>query len=191
MKQMQQAVNAARYQRKLKHIRKVKAAIRYQEAAQRQRHIAGKKKKEIRDYARSIQLAENVKYSAAKEAAKGSKQDWRLGQLRPNRAIGSGAERYGVFPQEWNRLMELPEEWRDGRLFKENKGKTKKVPEYLLSEHLLMPHWPIVEGDRVVVIRGVHRNKIGTVERVDARRNTITISGITVGHGSFTHIKHS
>ena len=79
-----------------------------------------------------------------------------LGPLRPNRAVGQLEDLLGVQGVIHTEMRQLPEHWYNNT---ESKRLREKVPEYVTRHQ-----WPIVEGDRVVIVRGAHVNTIGTVQ---------------------------
>jgi large subunit ribosomal protein L24 len=98
------------------------------------------------------------KYNHAliKDARLARQEDWARGALAPRRDVGDKAETYGsvdIFHMN----------------FAERQEKNK-------------PKWnPIAEGDRVVVIKGRDKGKIGTVENLDNDRGSLNIKGINMG----------
>jgi large subunit ribosomal protein L24 len=95
-------------------------------------------------------------HSLIKDARLARQEDWARGALAPRRDVGDMADKYGsvgIFN------MGLAE--------RQEKNKLK---------------WnSIVEGDRVVVIKGRERGKIGLVENLDTTRAAVKVKGINVG----------
>jgi len=84
------------------------------------------------------------------------KEDHRLGPLAPRRAVGKEEiELFGAFEQ--HRIVSPP-------LPRENRIK----------------HWNIVEKDRVVVLKGPDRHKIGVVKSLDKASNSLIVEGMNM-----------
>lgn len=166
-------MNAARHARKLKHIEKVKAAIRFQQATRKRQEAAKERKGDTKTYRQQGDIYRKALNELNRNAANNAKQDWNLGQLRPNRAIGPDANTYGVLPLDaYGYGVRLPKHWFGSESKVESRLK-KHIP-----ENVRLDRWPIVEGDRVVVIRGVHVNKIGTVKDLEKERYVLSVEGI-------------
>ncbi|KAF2184419.1 hypothetical protein K469DRAFT_502648, partial [Zopfia rhizophila CBS 207.26] len=90
-------------------------------------------------------------------ARKNRLEDWNLGPLRPNRAIGRDAEKYGALEAGQMRLIDVP-------------------------EHMRRKEWPIVEGDRVVIIKGRNRGKIGVVKKLSKTREEVQIKDLNMAY---------
>lgn len=89
------------------------------------------------------------------DARKNRRVDWELGALAPRRDIGDKAASYGTL-----------------NIYDAN------LPE--LSEEEQMKFIPISEGDRVVVLKGRDRGKIGEVTDVLHDRNGVRVTGVNV-----------
>lgn len=84
------------------------------------------------------------------------KEDHRLGPLKPRRAVGKQElESFGSF----DRMRLVP----------------PKVPE----KHRIR-FWNIVQKDRVVILTGRDRHKIGTVKRIDKENNSLIVEGLNM-----------
>ncbi|KAH7094778.1 hypothetical protein FB567DRAFT_459422 [Paraphoma chrysanthemicola] len=170
--------NAARQAKKLKEIRKVKGAIVWHE---RER----KKKQEIFQERWDSKQAviqrikwenENVK-GVRKTALANAKEDWQLGPLRPNRAIGDNAKKYGALTATQVQKPDIPIQTQRNR----NEARLKRGldPEYpLVVED--QKYFHIVPEDRVVVTEGPEKGKIGVVQDVVERTHEVIIKGINM-----------
>lgn len=91
-----------------------------------------------------------------KDARAARKEDWARGALAPRRDVGDLAEKYGsvdIFHMNFAEKQEAKKlEWHH-----------------------------IVEGDRVVVIRGRDKGKIAEVEDLDKSRDAVKVKGLNVG----------
>jgi large subunit ribosomal protein L24 len=166
-------MNAAKYAQRLKAIRKVKAAIRYQLQARKRLEPIRKERKETKAYiVGNLQRIKDVIKGDAKAARKRAREDFELGPLRPNRAVGEAAATYGTMGRADMSMPPIPKHW-FGAGEKLQKRMKTRIPEHVLSDQ-----WPIVEGDRVVVIRGRELDKIGTVKTVDKENSSLVITDI-------------
>lgn len=90
-----------------------------------------------------------------REAQRARKEDWALGPLAPRRDVGEKKATYGAMDVFTYQLPELDPEAR--------------------------PKWMHISvGDRVVVIRGRERGKIGTVDDVTQERASVRVKGVNV-----------
>ncbi|KAM0715564.1 hypothetical protein Q7P37_009062 [Cladosporium fusiforme] len=95
-------------------------------------------------------------HSLIKEAREARKEDWARGALAPRRDVGELSETYGSIS-----------------LFNMNFAKVQEKNKL---------DWPgIVDGDRVVVIRGRDKGKIGKVDTVDEERGAVKVAGVNMG----------
>ncbi|TKA62263.1 hypothetical protein B0A49_10408 [Cryomyces minteri] len=86
-----------------------------------------------------------------KEARRNRREDWDLGPLAPRRDVGENKQYYGTVNQNTLRGVEIPK---------------KKRTEL----------WTIVEGDRVVLLTGRDKGKIGEVESVNKETEEVEIA---------------
>ncbi|RDL38054.1 Uncharacterized protein BP5553_05487 [Venustampulla echinocandica] len=98
-----------------------------------------------------------------KQAAINRKEDWELGALAPKRDVGEWKEKYGTVN---------PHTLRGPMLFGEERYKKLEIfgGKYL----------NITAGDRVVLLEGRDKGKIGTIKEIDARRAECTIEGLNL-----------
>lgn len=163
-------LRTARQLQKLKEIRKVKAAIRWHERERRRRqkvkHEAWESKQTVLNLLKFEK--ENVA-NVRKRALFHARQDWRLGPLRPNRAVGYGADKYGALTPEGIRRPNIPVRVQKNRNeVRERKGLEPEYPivARAFDSDVDRKFFPIVPDDRVVVIRGREKDKIGVVADV-------------------------
>lgn len=88
-----------------------------------------------------------------KDARIARREDWQLGQLAPRRDVGAQRDTYGTTDTRLLRGPELPK-----------------------SEQTRF--WPIVAGDRVVIVEGRDKGNIGRVRSTDQVRNELTVEGL-------------
>lgn len=94
----------------------------------------------------------------AQASRKETKEDRMLGPLAPRRALTmEEVEGYGAVAQE--------------RIATEYVPKDKRIR-----------YWNIVINDRVVVLKGQDRHKIGVVKAVDKKRNEVVVGGMNKVH---------
>jgi large subunit ribosomal protein L24 len=98
------------------------------------------------------------------EAARTARrEDFFLGPLAPRRDVGDGKETYGTVTQSQLRLSEIPKSKRDEAL--------KSVGGKFLN---------IVKGDRVVLLEGRDKGKIGKITDVDRSRASCKVEGLNM-----------
>jgi large subunit ribosomal protein L24 len=166
-------VNPARHARHLKQVKKVQDAIRYRDKTLEKLQPIKKKKFETKQYfIQQNRVRAEVTHANIRTARNNAREDWDLGPLRPNRAVGEEAETRGIYNREGLRDVPLPKHWLDSGDEVQRKVKTR------LPENVLRNQWPIVEGDRVVIIRGLHKNKIGVVKELHKNENMVTVDGL-------------
>lgn len=170
--------NAARQAKKAKEIRHVKGAIVWHE----KKRLARKEKMHEQWEEKQAKLQRQrwhheqitqVRQTALRNAA----EDWKLGPLRPNRAVNVAEGKYAVVAPTQVQKPEIPTKvWR-----KENEAREKKgiVPAYPLVVDD-KKYFPIVKGDRVVVTRGRDKGKIGTVLSAVPRTHEFIVQGINL-----------
>ncbi|KAF7940769.1 uncharacterized protein EAE97_006955 [Botrytis byssoidea] len=92
------------------------------------------------------------------------REDWELNELAPKRDVGSQAETYGAIQAHFT---EVPV------------ARRKEILE-ILDLWGGKKHLNITAGDRVVVISGRDKGKIGKVEKVDMQRAEVTCDGLNM-----------
>lgn len=176
MSQLTSATKPARTARqlaKIREIRKVKAAIKWHERARTKRQAIGEARAENKKafQERQAHYKANVT-DRIKEARRNLREDYKLGPLRPNRAVGHDAKRYGALDMNGLRRPEIPVKVQESR----NKAREAKglEPEYPLVVDG-SKYFHIAVGDRVVVIKGKEQGKIGVVSDILAPSHDVTI----------------
>jgi large subunit ribosomal protein L24 len=128
------------------HIRRAKINLARKEA-KKQQIEAQEARQNREEYGRRIEGMMKVLREEAKQIYK---EDWYLGPLAPRRDVGERAATYGSVDANAYRLPE------------------RQAEDY--------KQWfPIAEGDRVVVIKGHEKGKIGVIDEVDAVREAVVI----------------
>ncbi|KAH6674492.1 hypothetical protein B0J14DRAFT_617202 [Halenospora varia] len=89
------------------------------------------------------------------------REDYELGPLAPKRDVGEWTDKYGTINSQRTR----------GDLMEKEKVKKELEP---FGGHFLN----IVEGDRVVLLEGRDKGKIGKIRSVDKRRAECTVEGL-------------
>lgn len=168
--------NAARQAKKLKEIRKVKNAIQWHERERKKRQQLKQEQWESKQAViqRIMWENENI-HQVKKKALANIKEDWRLGPLRPNRAIGADAETYGALKSSQVQKPEIPvQAQRNRNEVRKRKGLELEYPLVVDDKK----YFPIVKGDRVVVLRGTDAGKVGVVSDVVERTHEIIVKDI-------------
>ncbi|KAF2490956.1 hypothetical protein BU16DRAFT_530537 [Lophium mytilinum] len=135
-----------------------RAATLHQQEA---RKIAAKKRTEF--VAERLQLRSQKKQQRAlqveqlKFARDAHRQDWRLGPLAPNRNYGTDGDTFGGVDR--NAVSPLP-----------------------LPESLQIKDWNIVEGDRVVLLRGLDKGEIGIVKQLLRDTNHLIVNQLNMAY---------
>lgn len=170
--------NAARQAKKAKEIRHVKGAIAWHEKKRLERkqkmHEQFEEKEARMQRARwHHEQITQVKRKALRNAA----EDWKLGSLRPNRAVNVADGKYAAVTPGQIQRPEFPTKiWH-----KQNEAREKRgiVPAYPLVVDD-KKYFPIVKGDRVVVAKGRDKGKIGIVQDVIPRTHELIVRGVNV-----------
>ena len=166
-------MRTAKALQKIKHIKHVKRAIKFHEASKTRRAAVFKERVEIREARVAAQNYEK-KWTRGdvKRARHNHKEDWLLGPLRPNRAVGELAETYGVMTVE---QLQFPRvavaAQREKNKLREKAGLELEWPIVVEDRKL----FPIAENDRVVVIRGKAMNTIGIVKDINKDTHRVTL----------------
>ncbi|KAF2200478.1 hypothetical protein GQ43DRAFT_463955 [Delitschia confertaspora ATCC 74209] len=137
-------------------IRRTQRTVRRAERAAN-RDTINKQKQEKRQFLRAQQQQQSATLQDIKNARKARIEDWNLGPLAPNRAIGRDAAKYGALDRIQSNPLEVPSFMR------------RKV-------------WPIVEGDRVVITKGLDAGKIGTVKILFKEREAVAIEDLRMAY---------
>jgi large subunit ribosomal protein L24 len=95
----------------------------------------------------------------ARDALKAMKEDWQLGPLAPRRDVGENAGKLGTVPMGEHELHNITETQR-------------KQVEERMGDNVFRVH------DRVVVLSGRDRGKIGQILSVDEEKMSASIEGI-------------
>jgi hypothetical protein len=161
---------------KIKHIKHMKNAIRHHEATRAKKEPIFKERFNGKQ-ARLQEEQYHAKFTRGdvKKAKRNYKEDWALGPLRPNRAVGENAELYGAMEKDQLRWPDVP-------------IPTQRMRNKLREKAGLNPEWPIViddrkvypfvKGDRVVVIRGKEMNKIGIIENINEEAHMVELKDV-------------
>ncbi|KAH9876157.1 hypothetical protein J1614_004036 [Plenodomus biglobosus] len=170
--------NAARQAKKLSEIRKVKNAILWHEKARKKRqtlrHAQWESKQAV---IRRIKWENTSIHEVRKKALAQVKEDWRLGPLRPNRAMVEGRDKYGALNSDQVQKPEIPlTSVKNRNEFRERKGLSPEYP--LIVDDKKYFH--IVKGDRVAILKGKDKGKIGTVDEVIDRTHQVTVKGLNM-----------
>lgn len=131
------------------------------------RRLAKRKEKNARDWAKSNRehalFARKDETTQIKLAKLVRRENWELGPLAPKRDVGSAKDTYGTIGSQRSRGQELAYNNRIEML--------KSVGGRYLT---------IVKGDRVVLLEGRDKGKIGTVAQTDAARGEVTVDGLNM-----------
>ncbi|KAF2127120.1 hypothetical protein P153DRAFT_320582 [Dothidotthia symphoricarpi CBS 119687] len=165
--------NATRQAKKLKEIRKVKGAILWHEKARKERQKIQQERWESKQSARQHVVWNNEYVKGTKkEALANAYEDWRLGPLRPNRATGRDADKYGALTGGHMQKPDIPVRVQKNR-------NESRIRQGLDSNYPLVvddkKYFPIVRDDRVLMMTGRDKGKIGQVAEVIGRTHEAII----------------
>ncbi|KAF2809694.1 uncharacterized protein BDZ99DRAFT_444161 [Mytilinidion resinicola] len=141
----------------MQRILKRAATLHQQEA----RKIAANKRTEF--VAERLQMRRQTKQQRAlqveqlKFARNAQRQDWRLGSLAPNRNYGKDGETFGGVDRD-------------------------AVTPFPLPEAMQIKDWNIVEGDRVVLLRGLDKGQIGIVKQLLRETNHLIVNQLNMAY---------
>ncbi|KAF2635931.1 hypothetical protein P280DRAFT_473559 [Massarina eburnea CBS 473.64] len=169
-------LRTARALAKQKDIHHVKSAIRWHERQRKARQAVAAdafQSKQARLQRIAWQVS-NVK-KPIRRALGQAREDWRLGPLRPNRAVGSNSNVYGALTQEEMRRPAVPARVQQNRNeYLAKKGREAEYPLVVDDQK----YFPIVRDDRVVVIRGREQGKVGVVQDVIEASHEVVVKDI-------------
>lgn len=171
--------NAAREAKRIKEIRKVKSAIVWHERARKKRQEIGHDRYEAKQtrIQQNKWAHENIK-QVRRQALKNVKEDWNLGSLRPNRAVGADADVYGALGKNYladkPRIPEQMVKYNNETAAK--RGLELRYP--LIVDDKKYFH--IAKEDRVVVIEGREKGKVGFVEEILPRTHEVIVKGVNL-----------
>lgn len=138
------------------------------------RRLAKRKDKAQREWAKSnreqVNFARKDEIAQIKNAKQARREDYELGPLAPRRDVGDAKETYGTILGQ--RIRGQPLDHR----------RIDKVLEPVGGRYL-----NIVTGDRVVLIEGRDKGKIGKVASTDAKKGELTVTGLNMVSSSFIH----
>ncbi|KAF2833970.1 hypothetical protein CC86DRAFT_339661 [Ophiobolus disseminans] len=168
--------NVARQARRNKDIRKVEGAIIWHARERKKRQKVAQErwdsKQALLQHAKwKKDNIDNVK----RKALQNVREDWQLGPLRPNRAIGEGADKYGALTGRQLQKPEIPVHMhRDRNEARRKWGLELEYPLIVDSKK----YFHIEKDDRVVVVNGREKGKIGLVQDIVARTHEIIVTGV-------------
>lgn len=182
--------NAARQAKKIKEIQKVKHAIQWHERERKKRQELKQAQWESKQAVLQRIMWENEHIKGArKKALATAKEDWKLGPLRPNRAIGPNAAKYGALSPNQIQKPEIPLKTRQNRNeVREKKGLPLEYPLVVDGKK----YFPIVKEDRVVILKGKDAGKVGVVKNIVERTHEIIVDGLNmvcIAHELHTTLK--
>jgi large subunit ribosomal protein L24 len=170
--------NAARQAKKLKEIRHVKHAIQWHEKERKKRQALKQEQWESKQAVIQRIMWENEHiHGVRKKALANAKEDWKLGPLRPNRAIGPGADKYGALTANQMQKPDIPVRTQKNR--NDLRARKKMELEYPLVVDD-KKYFPIVKNDRVLILQGKDQGKIGVVQEIIDRTHEVIIKGLNM-----------
>jgi large subunit ribosomal protein L24 len=170
--------NAARQAKRLKEIRKVKHAIQWHEKERKKRQELKQEQWDSKQAVIQRIMWENEHiHQVRKRALKNAEEDWKLGPLRPNRAVGPNAAKYGALTGNQIQKPDIPTRTQKNRNdVRARKGMELEYPLVVDDEK----YFPIVKDDRVVILKGKDQGKIGVVQEIIERTHEIIVKGLNM-----------
>ena len=162
---------SARALRKAQEIRHVRRAIRFYEHKKKKTAQENDLRRENKLYRQSVLSSKHTAQERAKTALKNAKVDWELGDLRPNRAIGSKHDKYGLFGDRETYFPDAPEHWVEPK-------KNQKILPKALPDTIRWNFAPIQQDDRVLIMKGQDKGKVGVVSHVSPKKNALAIKDL-------------
>lgn len=170
--------NATREAKRIKDIRKVRNAIQWHEMQRKKRQALGRERWEAKNA-----IIQRIKWENTnvrdhrRKALANVREDWHLGPLRPNRAPTTAPEKYGIMTSERMQKPEYPvRSMKNRNAFRVSKGLAPEYPLIVDGER----YFPIVKGDRVAIMSGIDKGKIGFVEEVLVRSHDVIVKGLNM-----------
>lgn len=161
---------------KKKAILKTRAAIRWHEREREERRALGKERHETAVFRTTVNEYQANLIATRRKALQRVRDDWKMGPLRPNYAFGPHAELDGVVSNNQTANVEHPISMvKHFNKLREEKGQEPAYPCIVVDDK---KYFQIAAGDRVVVIKGREKGKIGTVKTVVERSHQVEIEGI-------------
>ncbi|KAL1635483.1 hypothetical protein SLS58_010240 [Diplodia intermedia] len=105
---------------------------------------------------KELQQIKTTANKAIVEAKKRRREDWLLGPLAPRRDVGEWREKYATVD---SRRTNLPD----------------ADPDVVKTQLA-----PFAEGDRVVILKGIDKGKIGELREVDEETRTVRVKGLNL-----------
>jgi len=170
--------NAARHAKKAKEIRHVKGAIVWHEKQRLARKEKMKDQWEEKQSKLQRKRWEHEQITQVRrKALRNAAEDWKLGPLRPNRAVNVADGKYAVVSPAQVQKPEIPTKvWKMENAAREKRGIVPAYPLVVDDKK----YFPIVKGDRVVVAKGTDKGKIGTVLSVVPRTHELIVQGVNL-----------
>lgn len=139
--------------------------------AQAERRKARKNAKNLRDRVAVTAQQNNFlwleHHKAVKRAKDHHKEDWELGPLAPRRDVGDLKDKYGALSQH---LLESPQLTSEER--------KKRIARFAGKGPRNFPYCNIRKGDRVVLLSGRDKGKIGKIRDVDLNKGEVKVEGL-------------
>jgi large subunit ribosomal protein L24 len=132
------------------------------------RRLARRKDKNLRDWRKSnreqVNYVRRDEIGQLKQARLNRREDYELGPLAPRRDVGNWSETYGTINSQRARGQDLPKE------------KLEEKLKFWGGKKFLN----LRQGDRVVLLEGRDKGKIGTVKDVNTRSAEVAVEGLNM-----------
>ena len=101
---------------------------------------------------RELREARKIRKQPIRDALKRQREEWQLGSLAPRGDVGSQTLKYGAIMPQYVTFDDVPEEKR-------------------------IKYWNLAKGDRVVLLTGPDKGKIGIIQSTDKTKESVIVKG--------------
>lgn len=99
--------------------------------------------------------AEMAKKQLIKDALRRQQEDWRMGSLAPRRDVGGETLTYGTLDSRIIQGRDVPKRDR-------------------------VRYWNLAKGDRVAILTGPDKGKIGSIVAIDKEKQNVAVKGLNM-----------
>lgn len=107
------------------------------------------------NYRAQVESRAKVANETVKQARRAQREDWEYGPLAPRRDVGDDKEKFGTV--ESSQVFKVPPPKKDA-----------------------VNQWHVFKGDRVVILKGRDKGKIGEVSSINKENDTVTVQGLNL-----------
>ena len=104
---------------------------------------------------REREPVEKAKKQLIRDALRQQQEDWRLGGLAPRRDVGDNTLTYGTIDSRIMYGRDVPKKDR-------------------------VKYWNLAKGDRIAILSGPDKGKIGSITVIDKEKQNVTVKGLNM-----------